>query len=249
MNTHTLTRKHTGYLLMELAIVLALIAITLPPLMQSLRSQESLHKEQTRLGTNKAIMDAVEAFVLAHHRLPCPSDTQNGTEYRSNGHCLVTSGWVPSKTLSIPPQEDWYLTIATLSAAGAPAQDALTADNPFEHISPQQLAEVIYSPPTASKPVGSGPLPAIHLCQHSNNIAAPSITQAGCGALPLYSASAVLVLTPGPQQASISPLQSLNQNRTLQFLIHPDLQNLNPQWLSFERLNWLWMQSGAFNPL
>lgn len=235
---------------MELAIVISLIAIIFGPLTQLIKSQYTLQTEQNRVSSNKAIMEAIEAFVLSHHRLPCPSDTQNGNEYRSNGRCLVLSGWVPSKTLSLAQQEEnWYLTIATLSSAGAPAQDALTADNPFQHISPQQLAEVIYAPPTSSKPIGTGPLPAIHICQHSASVAPPSITDAGCGNLPLYSASAVLVISPGPSLNGMSPLQNLNQNRTHQFFIHPDLQNLNPVWLSFERLNWLWIQGGAFNTL
>ena len=246
---HLNTSRHRGYLLMEMAIVLTLIAITLGPLMQLMRSQQTLSVEKEELNASKHIMEAVEAFVLSKRRLPCPSDTQGGDEHRANGRCLIVSGWVPARALSIPPNNTWQLTVATLASAGAPAADALTADNPFAHINPQQLAEIVYAPPSETKPVGNGPLPAIHMCQFNSSIQAPQISQAGCGQHPLHSASAVLVLSPAPSVQGASPLGALNQNRTLQFLIHPDLQTLNPLWLSFERLNWLWMQSGALGTI
>lgn len=224
---------------MEVALVLALTALVMGPLLQLMKSQQAQAELAQNQKVGPTLLQSVEAFVLAQGRLPCPADTQNGAEARLNNRCLIVSGWVPSQSLGLPPQYDWNLTVATLASAGTPASDSLTADNPFALLSPQQLAEIVYAPITPTQGVGTGALPAIHICKHNAAQALPAITQAGCGAHDLYSASAVLVLSEAQG--------GLNQNRSLQFFIQTELQHQNPIWLSFERLNWLWMQSGALS--
>lgn len=231
--------RSSGFLLMEVALVLALTALIIGPLVQLMKSQQAQAELAMNQKTGPTLLESVEAFVLAQGRLPCPADTKNGAEARLNNRCTIVSGWVPSQSLGLPPQYDWNLTVATLSSAGPPASDALTADNPFALLNPQQLAEIVYSPITPTQGVGTGALPAIHICRQSAAHALPAITQAGCGAHDLYSPSAVLVLSPAQG--------GMNQNRSLQFFIQTELQYQNPVWLSFERLNWLWMQSGALS--
>lgn len=230
-----------GFMLIEVALVIMLLAVILGPVLQLLASQNQKDKLLNHLQTRQAILEAAEAFVLAHGRLPCPAQTANGHESRQGDACMNHEGWLPAASLgSVYVQGQWRVAVATLEQAGEPAHNSLVSVQPFADISPQQLAEIVLAPYTASHPQGTGPLPAIHLCQEVAGVAPPANTTAGCGGHHLLSPSAVWVA----YQAN-----DTNRNRYQQFFITPDQPAINPVWLSFERLNWLWMKRGALDPI
>ena len=234
-----------GFLLFELALVLAVAAIVITPLIHLLSNFNTQQQANSTLADKQRILQAVEGFVLANGRLPCPAMQVDGAEARVSDRCTHHSGWVPASTLQLWGLKGrWRLSVATLSSAGAPAEHALVASNPFEHISLNQLGRVILAPETPKYPVGQGPLPGIHLCQAVEGLAPPPIEQAGCGGHTLLSASLVWVATPEGEAVSVRQAE-LNKNRHQQFFIDPQLPASHPAFLSFERLNWLWMQRGT----
>ncbi len=241
--------SHKGFLLFELALVLAIAAIVITPMVHLLSNMNRQQQADSTLQDKHRIVQSVEGFVLAHGRLPCPALQPGGPEARVSDRCVHHSGWVPVSTLQLWGLHGrWRVSVATLSSAGPPAEHALVASNPFEHISANQLGRVILAPETPTYSIGQGPLPGIHLCQTVAALNLPPIDQAGCGGHTLLSASLVWVAMPEQEHASMRQAD-LNRNRHQQFFIDPQLPASHPAFLSFERLNWLWMQGGAHFPL
>jgi len=239
--TKVLLRTPQGFMLIEVALVILLLAVILGPVLHLLASQHKKDKLLAHLHTRQTIVEAVEGFVLAHGRLPCPAQTANGSEARIADACVNREGWLPSASLgALNVQGQWRVAVATLEQAGEPAQNSLVSAQPFEELSPQQLAEIVLAPYTASYALGTGPLPAIHLCLEIAGLALPANTTAGCGGHHLLNPSAVWVA---------HQINDINQNRYQQFFITPDQPALNPVWLSFERLNWLWMKRGSLDSI
>lgn len=231
--------KH-GFMLIELALVLVLVAIILGPILHLLGNQRQKDKVTSQLQARQSILDAVEGFVLAHGRLPCPASQINGQEARTGDSCTQRDGWLPVSTLSTwGISGQWRMAVALLETAGEPAQNALVSVQPFAELSPQQLAEIVLAPYTVNHGAGTGPLPAIHLCQVIAGLAMPSNINAGCGGHGLLSASAVWVAYPEGDE--------LNQHRYQQFFMNPAQPSSNPVWLTFERMNWLWMKRGSLD--
>lgn len=226
-------------MLIEVALVIMLVAIILGPVLHLMASQSRKDQVLEQLRTRQTVLEAVEGFVLANGRLPCPALQRNGLESRLGDACTNREGWLPSATLNTwGLTGEWRTAVATLEQAGEPALNALVSNTPFAELSPQQLAEIVLAPYTANYALGTGPLPAIHLCQEVAGQSIPSNTAAGCGSHTLLSASAVWVAYQN---------EALNQNRYQQFFISPEQPASNPAWLSFERLNWLWMKRGALD--
>ena len=233
-----------GFMLIEIALVLMLVAVILGPILHLIAGQRSKSAVLEQLESHQRITEAVEGFILAAGRLPCPALTPNGTEARTATTCQQRDGWLPSATLhtgSLP--SPWRVAVATLEQAGEPAQNALLTGRPFEQLSPQQLSEIIFAPITANHGLGSGPLPAIHLCQQLAGQTLPVNTSPGCGAHTLISPSAVWVAYSEP----VNGESSVNVNRFQQFFINPVDPVSNPVWISYERMNWLWMKRGALD--
>ena len=229
-----------GFMLIEVALVVVLMAIILGPVLHLLASQREKDKVLAHLESRQRILETVEGFVLATGRLPCPADQYKGAESRTGDACTRKEGWLPIATLATWGIEgQWKMAVATLEQAGEPAQDALVSAQPFAQLSPQQLIEIVMAPYTANYPLGAGPLPAIHLCQLVQGHAIPPNVNSGCGAHTLLNATTVWLAYPADDLA--------NQNRYQQFFINPDQPAANPVWLSFERLNWLWMKRGALD--
>ena len=233
-----------GFMLIEIALVIMLVAVILGPILHLIGGQRSKSDVLKQLEHRQKITEAVEGFVLATGRLPCPAIDKNGTESRSTEACLQREGWLPSATLhtgGLPTP--WRIAVATLDQAGEPAENALLTGKPFEQLSPQQLSEIIFAPITANHGLGTGPLPAIHLCEQIAGQNLPANTSPGCGTHTLISPSAVWVAYP-----VVADMESnINLNRFQQFFINPDQAASNPVWLSFERMNWLWMKRGALD--
>ena len=238
---HRFLRNPHGFMLIEVALVILVVAVILGPVLHLLANQHQKDEVLAHLQTRQTIVETVEGFVLAHGRLPCPAQTANGIEIRQGDACANREGWLPSASLGgLNVQGQWRVAVATLEQAGEPAQNSLVSSQPFEELSPQQLAEIVLAPYTANHAQGTGPLPAIHLCLEIAGIAPPANTSAGCGGHHLLSPSAVWVAYLANDR---------NQNRYQQFFVTPDQPALNPVWLSFERLNWLWMKRGALDSI
>lgn len=233
-----------GFMLIEIALVIMLVAIILGPILQLIAGQRSKSSVLEQLESRQKISEAVEGFILATGRLPCPAITPNGTEARTTNTCQQREGWLPGATLhtgSLP--SPWRIAVATLDQAGEPAENALLTGKPFEQLSPQQLSEIIFAPITANHGLGTGPLPAIHLCEQVAGQTLPANTSPGCGTHTLISPSAVWVAYPD----RAAQQHDINLNRFQQFFINPVDPLSNPVWISYERMNWLWMKRGSLD--
>lgn len=231
-----------GFMLIEIALLVVLMAIILGPLLHLLSSHRNKEEVREQLQARRSILEAVEGFVLATGRLPCPAAQAQGTESRQGDACSQAEGWLPNRTLGLLTiRGEWKMAVATLAQAGEPAQNTLVSSQPFAELSPQQLSEIVLAPPTANFNLGSGPLPALHLCEISQGQLLPTPTTAGCGNHLLLSASAVWV--------AYESTDLVNQNRHQQFFVNPAHTAQNPVWLSFERMNWLWMKRGSLDTL
>ncbi len=104
-------RVDLGFSLVEMAIVLAIVALLMAGLLPTLSSQiEQQHTSDTRKQLDE-IQQALIGYAIANGRMPCPaSSTSNGVESfdtgaggnASNGRCSnFYNGFVPSATLGL----------------------------------------------------------------------------------------------------------------------------------------------------
>ncbi|WP_370263827.1 type II secretion system protein [Limnobacter sp.] len=228
-----------GMALLEVLLAMAIAALVLASVQRGLATYKAQREQTEHIARSVQLVSHLEGFVLATGRLPCPSAHGNGHEdRRADGICNTYQGWVPTASLGLPVQTlPWRFAVASLNDAGPPAAHSLVSQYPLALLSLPQLGEVIYAPPTSGSSVGQGPLPALHLCLAHGTTPLPPAQSRGCQALPTHSVSAVAVLIP--------PSDTVNQHRSHQFFINPNLPHHNPIWLSFERLSWLWLQRGG----
>ena len=139
-------RKHRGFTLVEMAIVLIIVSLLIGGMMMSLTSQQdisSIRETDKRLGD---IKDALIGFAAANGRLPCPAapPPAGGAESPpSTGACTnaLQSGYVPASLLGTTPTDDkgyaldaWnnpirYAVIPTSIVTQTPP--VVTISNPF----------------------------------------------------------------------------------------------------------------------
>ncbi len=121
-------KKHNGFSLVEIAVVLVIIAILVTavgiPLATQLEQQRTLDT-QRQLET---IKEAIYGFSMAYGRLPCPAtSTSVGQESfcttagpsactqttvaQSHGRCAAIVGFVPSSTLGLAPIDAGGFTV------------------------------------------------------------------------------------------------------------------------------------------
>ena len=99
-------KKHTGFTLIEVAIVMLIIAALISAAILPLSAQrDTAHIKQAREEL-KSIEEAIYGFAISQGRLPCPADeTTNGSEAATaNGgglDCDVAMGFVPAVTLGL----------------------------------------------------------------------------------------------------------------------------------------------------
>lgn len=237
-HSHPTVKIDRGFTLLETALTLVILGLMLGPLIRLMASQHASDVEMKKQQEQRGLQEALEAFVLTHGRLPCPSDEADGTERQQGDQCTNASGWFPSRSLGLSKQFKLHMALADLASAGAPAEGTLLRTHPFERLSPQQLSEIVFNPPTVNLAVGQGPLPALHLCQQTAT-SLPSVQSWGCGNAPTLSESAVLVLLTEAEWT-----RSDNSLRQHQFILNPLPGEPGPVWLSYDRLFWLWLQGG-----
>jgi len=103
-------RRHAGFSLVEMAVVLVIVGLMIGGLLAPLSAQI----EQRRTGeTQRALDDAKEAligFALLNGYLPCPAvSPSNGLEDRSGHLCTDNKrqGYLPWATLGLPKLDSW----------------------------------------------------------------------------------------------------------------------------------------------
>lgn len=112
-HTPATPRLTKGFSLVEMAMVLAIVALLLGGLLPTLSAQrESQRINETRKQLEE-IQQALIGFAIANGRLPCPASSSNGEESfaaggdASNGLCSIFfNGFVPAVTLGISPVND-----------------------------------------------------------------------------------------------------------------------------------------------
>lgn len=124
----------SGFTLVEMAIVLAIVGLLLGGLLRSLSAQvESQRINETRKHLNE-IQQALTGYIIINGRLPCPaSSASNGMENfagggnAGNGNCAnFYNGFVPAATLGITPVDSQGLVI---DAWNNPIRYAVTLSN------------------------------------------------------------------------------------------------------------------------
>lgn len=93
-------RAISGFTLVELAVVMAIVALLLGGLMFTLSAQtEQRQFEESRRRLEQA-RELLIGFAITNGRLPCPAPSTSGDESPSGGGtCTSISGWLPAKTI------------------------------------------------------------------------------------------------------------------------------------------------------
>ncbi len=105
-----MSKGTAGFSLVEMAIVLAIIALLMAGLLPTLSSQiEQQRTAETRKQLDE-IQQALIGYAITYGRLPCPAaDTSNGVEDPSDGSGVCShlyDGFLPAATLGISTIED-----------------------------------------------------------------------------------------------------------------------------------------------
>jgi prepilin-type N-terminal cleavage/methylation domain-containing protein len=93
-------RAASGFTLVELAVVMAIVALLLGGLMFTLSAQTDQRQfEESRRRLEQA-RELLIGFAITNGRLPCPAPSTGGDESPSGGGtCTSMSGWLPAKTI------------------------------------------------------------------------------------------------------------------------------------------------------
>lgn len=104
MNSNSPTLRTKGFTLVEMAVVLAIVALLLAGLVPAISSQMELQRMRETRKQLEEIQQALIGFAIANGRLPCPAtSTSNGEESPVGGGSCTSfwDGYVPAATLGI----------------------------------------------------------------------------------------------------------------------------------------------------
>lgn len=134
MNNPTFRQLYSGFTLVEMAIVLAIIALLLGGLLPILSAQvEQQHRVETRKQMTE-IREALIGFAVINGRLPCPADGTgaSGTEATTGAGsalvCSLTQGVLPWTTLGLNENDAWGRRFTYRVSQGASSNFADGAD-------------------------------------------------------------------------------------------------------------------------
>lgn len=104
-----MTNRMRGFTLVELAVVIAIVALLLGALLVPLATQiQARHNNETRAALSE-IKEALLGFAVTQGRLPCPDTTRDGLEdaCAAGNQTEVIEGFLPWQTLATPPTDAW----------------------------------------------------------------------------------------------------------------------------------------------
>jgi prepilin-type N-terminal cleavage/methylation domain-containing protein len=103
-------KKHNGFSLIEIAVVLIIISVLFAMIAIPLATQIDLRRTEDTQRQLEAIKEALIGYAVANGRLPCPAiATSNGNEAfaaggnATNGNCQQFVGFLPAATLGLSP--------------------------------------------------------------------------------------------------------------------------------------------------
>ncbi len=107
-------QSQTGFSLVEMAIVLAIVALLLGSLLPTISSQvEQQRRNETRKHLDE-IRDALIGYAIINGRLPCPRNSTTDPSNSSYGEAVATcstdptaEGYLPWKTLGVSETDAW----------------------------------------------------------------------------------------------------------------------------------------------
>jgi prepilin-type N-terminal cleavage/methylation domain-containing protein len=218
--TSPICARETGFSLLELAIVIAIVGVVLGALLVPLATQVAQRNEAATEKMLDEIKEALLGYAAASGRLPCPaSATSNGLESfaaggaPTNGNCESFWGFVPAATLGVSPVDGQGFAI---DAWGTPqnriryavANDTLNGvTNPFTRSGGMRSATMAW--------VTSAEL--LHVCASGTGVApAAHCSAAGDGANMLTNNAPVVIWSAGSNAAtggtSVDEAQNPNPN-------------------------------------
>lgn len=209
MNTHSSTSQH-GFTLIELAVVMAIVALLLGSLVAPLATRV----EQRQIGEARRVLaDAHEAllgFAIANGRLPCPaSGTSNGLENPiGGGDCSNDhDGFLPAATLGIvPTDQDGF----AVDPWGNRIRYAVTNANASAFTKANGVSSQFLTAP---------PSPDLQVCSTGAGITGGNCTSGAA----ISTTAAAVVFSLGPNGLAASPGldEAANQNGDLVFVNRP----------------------------
>jgi len=99
--------KSRGFTLVELAVVLAIVALVLGSIMTPLATQFQVRRARQTQSDLKEIKKALIGFAITRARLPCADIDQDGLEDRVGGNCAQAGGDLPWRDLVVSRQDGW----------------------------------------------------------------------------------------------------------------------------------------------
>ncbi len=102
-------RRHAGFSLVELAVVLVIVGLLASGLMLSLGTQRESATTLEAQRQLESIREALIGFALANGRLPCPAPRTLANTDANAGreNCASQHGVVPWVTLGLPETDPW----------------------------------------------------------------------------------------------------------------------------------------------
>lgn len=203
-----LVKKISGFSLVEMAVVLAIVALLLGGLMPMLSGQmEIQHIRDTRKQLDE-IKDALIGFATTNGRLPCPaSSTSNGMESfctnatdpcgsevlsptPAHGRCTSPyNGFVPAATLGITPVDSHGYMLDGWNNRIHYAVTNVNVASVYTFTAPGAMRNAV-QPPGSFANLNSD----LYVCASSPNPATPSQSVTNCGAATILTSTAPAVI-------------------------------------------------------
>ena len=103
------SRRQSGFTLVELAVVIAILGLVLGTFLAPLRAQIDAARIQSTERMLGEIREALIGHAIARGALPCPDDISNGIDGAAPAACAgaALEGILPYQTLGVPRADAW----------------------------------------------------------------------------------------------------------------------------------------------
>jgi prepilin-type N-terminal cleavage/methylation domain-containing protein len=231
----------SGFSLLELSLSLLVLGILMATLLPLNAAMENRRRDWMSQMQMDLWMSQIEAFALAHRRLPCPAADADGSEQSisSTGPCGLSNGWLPWRALGLqkPGRAPLY-AVASMDTLGTPYSHLLTRQDGFRTVPIDLLSAAIFAAPETS---GSSPgtLPALLVSDTAASAGGThTLTGMPCAGQLFQTVSAVALVS--------SDLEHSDQFKAGNRCYQPPAigSQARMAWLSYERLIWLYVKAG-----